>query len=111
MKFCVSAALFALLIQFVASFEHVHLKYIAPRSDQVQSIGDGGPTAGGSDETAGYICDICATLSLAASAQIAIPRALPASFAFNVVAPVASAETVPKRSPRVAFRSRAPPIA
>jgi hypothetical protein len=110
-KFCVSAALIALLIQFVASFEHFHLERIGLRSDQTQLIGESGSAAGGAGESTGYICNVCATLSLAASARIAIPPELPVRFAFNVVASIASVETIPAPSLRVAFRSRAPPLA
>jgi hypothetical protein len=110
-KFCLLGALFALLIQFVASFEHVHLEHIGSQADQSQTIGQGGPAAGGAGESTGYICDVCATLSLAASARIAIPPTLLVPFAFHVVVPFVSAEAASARSLRVAFRSRAPPLA
>jgi|RhiMetdeSRZDD1v2_1073273.scaffolds.fasta_scaffold50849_6 hypothetical protein len=112
-KICVAATLFALLIQFVAPFKHVHLEHIRAQSSPAQSIWDSGRTRfdGGSDEPAGYVCDICATLSLAGAAQLAIPPALPTRFAFHFVAQASLAETVPTRSPRVNFRSRAPPSA
>jgi hypothetical protein len=112
-KICVGATLFALLIQLVASFEHIHLQHIGGHSSLLQSISDSGhtPFDGGSDEPAGYVCDICVTLNLSASGQIAIPPALPTRFALHVLPPATLAETVPTRSPRVDFRSRAPPFA
>jgi hypothetical protein len=112
-KICVGATLFALLIQLVASFEHIHLQHIGGHSSLPQSIWSSGhtPFGGSSDEPAGYVCDICAALNLTASGQIAIAPALPARFALHVITPATPAETVPTHSPRVGFRSRAPPFA
>jgi len=74
-------------------------------------MGEGGPAAGGAGGSIEYICDVCATLSLAASARIANPPALLVPFAFHVVAPLVSAEAILSRSLRIGFRSRAPPLA
>jgi hypothetical protein len=112
-KICVAAALFALLIQFVASFEHIHLERTKAHSNLTGSIWDSGHASfhGGSDEPDGYVCDICAALSLAASAQIAIPPVLPTRFALYVVISATPTDAAPTRSPWVDFRSRAPPFA
>jgi hypothetical protein len=110
-RICVFAALFGLLIQFAASFEHVHFDHIGPRFDRVQSIVESSVATGGAGESTGYVCDVCATLSLAASARVAVPPGLSAAFAFHFVAPLVSAEAISEPSLRVAFRSRAPPLA
>ena len=118
-KFCVSATLIAFLIQSVASFGHVHFEDAGTQSVAMASVlaaasgkDDGRvPFDGDSHAPAGYVCDICATLTLASSAQISIPPALPTRFAFHAAALATSAETAPTRSPRVDFRSRAPPVA
>ena len=118
-KFCVSATLVAFLIQSVASFGHIHLEHIGKQSVAAGSVstadsgkdGARAPFDGDSHEPTGYVCDICATLNLASSAQISIPPALPTRFVFHAVAQAISAETAPARAPRVDFRSRAPPVA
>jgi len=112
-KICAGATLFALLIQLVAYFGHIHLGHIGGHSSLPQSIGASGhtPFDGSSDEQAGYVCDICTTLNLTASGQIGIAPALPTRFASHVITATIPAETVRTLSPRVDFRSRAPPIA
>jgi len=112
-RICVAAAFFALLIQFAASFGHVHLDPFKAHASLAQSISDRDHNSfnGKADEPDGYICDICAALSLAASTQIAIPPALPTRFALRVIALAPPTETAPRRSLRVNFRSRAPPFA
>jgi hypothetical protein len=118
-KFCAYATLIAFLIQSVASFGHSHLEHIGTQSVAAGSVStaDSGkddaraPFDGDSHEPAGYVCDICATLILASSAQISIPPALPTRFAFHAVAQAISAETAPARPLRVDFHSRAPPVA
>ena len=118
-KFCVSVTLFAILIQFVASFGHIHLEHIGTQSVAMASVLAGASGKddarvsfdGDSHEPAGYVCDICATLILASSAQISIPPALPTRFAFHAVVQAISAETAPARPPCVDFHSRAPPVA
>jgi hypothetical protein len=118
-KFCISATLIAFLIPSVASFGHIHLEHIGTQSVAAGSVStaDSGkddaraPFDGDSHEPAGYVCDICATLIPASSAQISIPPALPTRFAFRAVAPAISAEAEPARPPRIDFHSRAPPVA
>jgi hypothetical protein len=116
MMFGVRVALAALLIQFVASFGHIHLEHSrAPtaaspalsadgsQSDQTQSGGDAGHDAD--------VCDICATLLLAASAQVAAPPALPVpAWTATRVELCLGAPALANRT-LVNFRSRAPPAA
>src|SRR5215472_10894016 len=96
-----------------SSFEHIHLERTKAHSNLTGSIWDSGHASfhGGSDEPDGYVCDICAALSLAASAQIAIPPVLPTRFALHVVISATPTDAAPTRSPWVDFRSRAPPFA
>ncbi len=112
-KIGVAAALFALLIQLAASFGHIHSQTVNAHASLTLSISDHshGSLSGGADEPDGYICDICAALSLAASAQVAIPPALPTRFALRETLAPPTVDTAPRRSPRVEFRSRAPPFA
>ncbi len=114
-RFGCCAALFALLIQFVASFGHVHLEHVTP----AESIADGTvwtvdqhSTGGPLDDDThrGYVCDICATVSLTAFAQIALPPDLPARSTFYLATNTPSPEIAPHAVWRVAFRSRAPPF-
>lgn len=115
-KFGVSAALFALLIQFVASFGHVQLDHsgfqpatvelaraVRPDGDRVSKPD--------SDKHLADICDVCATLNLVASGQIASPPALPTPIAYLEAKLTAPAEILPAGIEHLNFRSRAPPSA
>jgi hypothetical protein len=114
--FGVHATLFALLIQFVASFGHVHLGYVGPVTTAVaESIlaadrDDAGSPLDG-DSQPGSVCDVCATVNLTTFAQIALPPGLPTRSAFYVAALAPATETALATTRRVAFRSRAPPFA
>jgi hypothetical protein len=114
----VHVALLALLIQFVASFGHVHLGHVEPQTGAAAELilssspdGGGTPFNGDSHEPFGSICDICATLNLLASAQITVLPALPVLFALYAAATARPAETAPAELRRVDYRSRAPPAA
>jgi hypothetical protein len=119
-RYGVYAALLTLLIHFVASFGHVHLGHIGPQTAAaaesiLTSNSDGGgaraPFNGDSHEPVGFICDLCATLNLLASAQITVPPAMPVLFALHAAALAHPVETAPAELRRVDFRSRAPPLA
>jgi hypothetical protein len=109
------AALFALAVQFVVSFGHVHLAKFAPSSSAASGISllqtasrDGAP-APNNHTGAADVCAICATIALVANsvlpeaAQLPPPIALPTalrhefSAAFSVFDPHSS------------FQARAPP--
>jgi hypothetical protein len=119
-RFGVCATLFALLIQFVASFGHVHVGHVGPQTTQgtelVRTTSPDrdrvrAPFGGNSHETDGYICDICATLNLIGSAQITMPPEVPPLFALHTAEMGYPAETAPAELRRINFRSRAPPFA
>lgn len=104
-------ALFALALQFVVSFGHIHaddftkphwatagIKALAPAADPDHQDNDGRAD----------VCDICATMALLAHAKPAEPPALPPPPFVREVGHVAHRAAVerPTDSP---FRSRAPP--
>jgi hypothetical protein len=110
-------ALFALAVQLVLSFGHIHRSDIfgygppaaasaGTASDYAQSKPAGSPSG-----HAGDYCDICATVSLLSSSFVAAAPQLPLPIAFRRVEHHASAASdfvVPQRSP---FQSRGPPLA
>ena len=118
-KFGVSAALFALLIQFVASFGHVHSGHLRLQPVALElalAVHPDGtrvskPVDTDSDNQLADICDVCATLDLVASGQIAAPPALPSRIASSESEMPTPAEAVPARVRHLNFRSRAPPFA
>ena len=80
------AAVFALAIQFVASFGHIHREDIfgpsipAAVSSQVQSADTNSPVDDDNHGIPGHdVCDICATLSLASSSVLPTGTAANAS--------------------------------
>lgn len=108
------AALFALLIQFALSFGHLHFGYSGPQTSAESALLVGhhfGPLGRGSGGVVGHVCDLCATLNLLASAQVAAPPALLIPFAFETDANGYPAQIAPAEPLRVNFRSRAPPLA
>jgi hypothetical protein len=115
-KLGVSAALFALLIQFVGSFGHVHLDHLTLQPAAAHSAraiypdGVTNPIDSDSNEHLADICGVCATLNLIASGQIASPPALPNQRYHDAQRP-AVAEIVLAVVPHLNFRSRAPPFA
>jgi hypothetical protein len=114
MKFGVQAALAALLIQFVASFVHLHLDHIGAQASVVNAV-TANHTARGHQQSDGDfdhetgICDVCATLLLIASAQLSLPPVLPIPAPrYAMLESCLFAPALPDRS-HVHFRSRAPP--
>jgi hypothetical protein len=110
-------ALFALALQLVLSFGHVHLDRAALSGPALagiavsQAASDGGtPAAPGHHPDANDFCDICATIALTASLLMPQPAAL--------VLPVAHAHrwasefrpVVADSAPPVHFQARAPPV-
>jgi hypothetical protein len=108
------AALLALLVQGILSFGHLHARDLGlqtaalTQSDTGKGVTNGDPR---SHDPVGHVCDICATLSLIGSAQVAAPPALPLPVAFSAAAPALPTQ-VALAEPRPAhFHSRAPPLA
>ena len=113
-------ALFALAVQFVLSFGHIHRDDIFPAGAtakiaaallQQQAGSPDVPThkSGGKVDD---ICAICALMQLAAvsapSAAPSLPLPVAATGWIRLALPV---ESFPAPSPRGPFRSRAPPLA
>jgi hypothetical protein len=110
-------ALFALAVQVVLSFGHVHLDNLAPASTKsALAIGSGkillseqapihGPGA-----VLDADCPLCALIQLVATAAAAVAPALPLPPSPNAIrlqAPVESASASP---PHLLFQARAPPV-
>ena len=108
-------ALFALAVQFILSFGHVHVHERWPQRVRLRSRActavparrTYAPNKPDSDD----YCAICATISLLSGSVAAVPPqlALPLlSYAVEHVDRVAIAVVMPRRAP---FQSRAPPSA
>jgi hypothetical protein len=106
-------ALFALALQFVVSFGHVHAEELTSKLlgiATIEYVGEPQVPAGDAD-TNHHCCDICATLHALASAQIATPPPLRVPHAFAHVAPLIDEGVVAAEPRRASFQSRAPPVA
>jgi hypothetical protein len=108
-------ALFALALQLVVSFGHVHADEWTSQPLGIASTAHAGEAqapAGGTDtDHRDDQCDICATLHALASAQIATPPLLsiPRAFAHAALPIDKGIAAVEPR--RASFQSRAPPVA
>jgi hypothetical protein len=107
-------ALFALALQLVVSFGHVHADELTGQPPGIASIAHAGQAqARAGDTDTGHHddhCDICATLHALASAQIATPPLLPLWLAFGPVEQPIRARVVAAEPRRTSFQSRAPPV-
>jgi hypothetical protein len=109
-------ALFALLVQSVLSFGHVHIGSTghAPSFSVAHSHDNDGATVPAHDHDerspAGF-CAIWATVNLLSASQIAAPPTLPAQTASSAVPAPIPTFAAPPEHRRAAFRSRAPPLA
>jgi hypothetical protein len=108
-------ALFALAIQLVVSFGHIHLPpALAHTGTPVAAAAitlDGDPAGpvGKHHPASDAFCDICAALSLAAHGQLSAPPAL-ALPVFAAVPPAPAASTAaPLQRRHARFQSRGPP--
>jgi len=115
---CVSRiALFALLVQFAASFGHFHA--LASAATSAPKVGTAlavsltaRQPASNHDphEHSGDICAICAVMAMANAALFASPPTLPLPQAVEFAHPATGGESVRVASVRIAFQPRAPPI-
>jgi hypothetical protein len=112
-------ALFALALQLVLSFGHIHLQDIygygpagaaasalAPATEKSPSLPSDQPS-----RHSGDYCAICATMSLLGNSFVAQAPQLPVPFVSHAVAQadrIAALFIAPRRAP---FQSRAPPTA
>jgi hypothetical protein len=104
-------ALFALALQLVVSFAHVHAEDFAglPRQGATQVTATDG-TPGGHSDLDHLTCDICATVHLAGTLVVPVPPALVVpsfSIATQAIAPLPSRQTATSS----AFLARGPPQA
>ena len=110
-------ALFALAIQVVLSFGHVHFDGLAPASTRSamaagtstillsQRTPDPDPGVSGDAD-----CPICALLQLVATAAPAVAPALPLPLGRGAIRLQARMELVAAVSPHRLFQARAPPV-
>jgi|HubBroStandDraft_6_1064221.scaffolds.fasta_scaffold533301_1 hypothetical protein len=115
-KFSGGLALFALALQFVLAFGHIHSEDIygparvaavaAPGTDGGQPPPTGHPAKHGDD-----YCAICATVSLLGSSLVAAAPLLPTPSVSHAVAQVDRVATLVLAPRRTPFQSRAPPEA
>ena len=115
---CVSRiALFALLVQFAASFGHFHaLAFAATSAPKVGTALAGSLTARqpasnhDSDDHSGGICAVCAVVAMANAALFATAPALPLQRVIEFLHLATAVEFARVASASVAFQPRAPPI-
>jgi len=112
-------ALFALAVQMAVSFGHVHLEGIARTDPTRLASATAGhaaqsllaPQPGGGDDDDDAYCPICASVYLTANSFVPAAPVLPLPSVSNVVEhfnPSARVFVAPRR---LAFQSRAPPLA
>ena len=106
-------ALFALALQLVLSFGHIHAEDLAGKPVAMAALAQPGTPQG---DTPGHddddkFCDICAALALLASGQVAAPPALILPVAFRAAPLQVASDSLVAAFHRAAFRSRAPPAA
>jgi hypothetical protein len=102
-------ALFALAIQMVLAFGHLHAGHAHAASgtsvEQTQA-----PAGPGHDHHAADHCDICAVTAMSGTMLLGTPPALSLPPASNALLVVTAAEFGRIATARVAFQPRAPPL-
>ncbi len=107
-------ALFALTVQLVLSFGHIHADEIAGRPEALAAISQPATPhddAPGQDHDDDKFCGICAVLHLLSVAHAVAPPALPLPVAFRAAPRLTGSESLVATFHHAAFRSRAPPTA
>ena len=109
--FGTQAAVFALVVQFVVAFGHVHALPQASTSDAAVAAvtSNDAPSTDHSGKHPGDFCDICATIHLIGSAQAAVAPALPAPIAFVARASALASDFATGDLAYFEHRSRGPP--
>ena len=107
-------ALFALAIQFVVAFGHIHLpRQLSPlASTVIASITLDGNATGPVDKhhpASDVFCDVCATLNLAAVGQLSTPPVLSTPSFVVVTLENNSSDAAPVQRRYLLAQSRAPP--
>jgi hypothetical protein len=110
-------ALFALAVQVMLSFGHVHFDNLASVSTKsAMATGSGsvllservpGHNPGGSGDAD---CPICALLQLVATSTPSVAPALPLPASLGSIRLQALTELAPAASPHLLFQARAPPV-
>jgi hypothetical protein len=108
-------ALIALALQVVVAFDHLHLPVLQNSRVAVTQLTATNQTvphapAQFPSDHDGY-CTVCASILLASSAFAAAPPQLPVTAKFKRVEHWPGTAAALAKSPRLAFRSRAPPAA
>ena len=106
-------ALFALAIQLVLTFGHVHgisagtaESALSALTHQAQNSANPGNSSNGSSD---YDCPICALIQLASTSAVSAPPALPIPATFVVLRLQAPEQLEWAASPYVPFQARGPP--
>lgn len=112
--FGAQAALFALLVQFILAFGHIHVGHAdgnAAAAFAVTTEGLGSPAVPGQHHPDDGVCAICATIHMTGSAQAAASPDLPVPVTYRVIATSLSSETARDDLRCFELRSRGPPQA
>jgi len=115
-RYGIALALFALALQIVLAFDHVHLPGFVQNSHAAitQRVAKSQTAPQAPAQTPiddDRYCAICASIFLASTALAAPPPQLPLPANFQRVEHSLNANSVLSERPRLAFRSRAPPVA
>jgi hypothetical protein len=110
-------ALFALAVQLMLSFGHVHADAVAHASTVAEQASGGthqaaAPASGPHHHPDGLAADgcvICATIALSGTLLAAVPPTLPVPAWFAVRSEATASDLTLPEPTRTAFRSRAPP--
>jgi hypothetical protein len=113
-RFARGLALAAMLVQFIASYDHIHPEDFDFLNGHLAPVltADYGPhhapiPAGAIDDD----CAICAAMHMAGSAPLPVPPVIAAPSKFGAVAIVSLAAIHLSSAAYSLFRSRAPPVA
>lgn len=107
------AALFALAVQLVLSFGHMHPLPTTSAPVLTAAVGGGPLQSGGGDpgDAASDICAICVSIHLASTTALPPPVPLVVPVATYLVVAYSRGHVVEPRLPPLPFRTRAPPTA
>jgi hypothetical protein len=111
--------LFALSLQLLLSFGHIHLDALVSGSSTPQAAAEQARSDAGHDRGHGQVppglpdddCPICQAMHIAAAGLLPAPPAVPVPYQFDRLSPDSALKRVSVQSLRhVLFQTRAPPI-
>jgi hypothetical protein len=106
-------ALFALAIQLVLTFGHIHGLSAGPAESALSSLTHQAPNSanpcGDSNGSSDYNCPICALIQLTGVSAVSAPPALPVPATFVVLRLQPPEQLEWAASPYVPFQARGPP--